>query len=472
MTTTTPAHDGLRPRLWLALVLLGLVGQLAWTVENMYLNVFVYETISDDPQVVAALVAASAVTATVATLVMGALSDRLGRRRVLIVGGYLLWGASTAAFGLLPQTATATTAGLATQSVTAAVLAVVVLDCIMTFFGSTANDAAYQAWVTDVTTPSVRGRVDAVLAAMPLLAMLLVFVLLDPLTQAGEWRTFFGVVGAAVTVTGLVALWLVRDTATPQTSTPYLRALVAGLRPSAVRGNPLLYLTLLVWCVWGASTQVFLPYLLIYMDHSLRLDAYAIVLGGVLLTASVLSVLGGRVVDRVGKVHSLLPATLVYLVGLLAMVPARSALAAGVAGAVMMTGFMLTAGVLTAVSRDLTPDGAAGRVQGLRMIFAILVPMLVGPWIGAAVIRGNDARYTDLGVERVVPTSAIFAAAAAVLVVAIVLAIVLRARLLARPTQVGAPTAPGAEAAAPHDDAPAATAPATTLPDPTEDPSR
>lgn len=440
-------------------MLLGLVGQLAWTVENMYLNVFVYETISDDPQVLAVLVAASALTATLATLVMGALSDRLGRRRVLVVGGYLLWGASTAAFGLLPHGATG--AGLAAQSVTAAVLAVVVLDCVMTFFGSTANDAAYQAWVTDVTTPSVRGRVDAVLAALPLLAMLVVFVALDPLTQAGEWRTFFGVVGAAVAVTGLVALVLVRDTATPQASTPYVRTLVAGLRPAAVRANPLLYLTLVVWCVWGVSTQVFLPFLLIYMDHGLRLEAYATVLGGVLIVASVLSVVGGRLVDRVGKAHAIVPASLVYLVGLLAMVPARSALAAGVAGTVMMTGFMLTAGVLTAVSRDLTPDGAAGRVQGLRMVFAILVPMLVGPWIGAAVVRGNDVRFTELGVERVVPTSAIFAAAAVVLVVALALAVVLRGRLLAR--GLGLPASAGKP---PTDDAPGPTPahPAPTTP--------
>ncbi len=31
------------------LVVLGFVGQLAWTVENMYLNVFVYDTISGNP---------------------------------------------------------------------------------------------------------------------------------------------------------------------------------------------------------------------------------------------------------------------------------------------------------------------------------------------------------------------------------------------------------------------------------------
>ncbi|MEE2060724.1 hypothetical protein [Rhodococcus artemisiae] len=57
-------------RLWTWVVLLGLTGQLAWTVENMYLNLFVYNTITDSPTVLATLVATSAVAATVATLLV------------------------------------------------------------------------------------------------------------------------------------------------------------------------------------------------------------------------------------------------------------------------------------------------------------------------------------------------------------------------------------------------------------------
>ena len=51
-------------RRWAALLIFGLFGQLAWTIENMYFNVFVYNTISTDPGVIADMVAWSAVTAT------------------------------------------------------------------------------------------------------------------------------------------------------------------------------------------------------------------------------------------------------------------------------------------------------------------------------------------------------------------------------------------------------------------------
>ena len=60
-------------RVWLALLIVGLTGQFAWTIENMYLNVFLYNTISQDPGYIAAMVGWSAAAATVTTLVMGAL---------------------------------------------------------------------------------------------------------------------------------------------------------------------------------------------------------------------------------------------------------------------------------------------------------------------------------------------------------------------------------------------------------------
>ena len=45
--------------------------------------------------------------------------------------------------------------------------------------------------------------------------------------------------------------------------------------------------------------------------------------------------------------------------------------------------------------------------------------MLVAPAIGAAVIRGSDSTYVDLGVVKTVPTPGIFLAAAVVLVLII-----------------------------------------------------
>ncbi|WP_082848584.1 MFS transporter [Oerskovia enterophila] len=413
-------------RTWTSLVLLGFVGQLAWTVENMYLNVFVYDTITDDPNVIATMVAVSAVAATLATLLVGALSDRGGRRRVFIAAGYVLWGITTAAFGFLSPD---TVSGLvpAANAVVVAAVAVVALDAVMSLFGSGANDAAFQAWVTDSTEPANRGRVESVLAVMPLLSMLVVFGAFDGMTRAGQWRGFFVLVGAIIVVVGVVSWFLVRDRElTVRQEDGYLRSVVHGLRPSAVRENPGLYLALSAWTIWGISTQVFLPYLIIYLQRYLRIDGYAIVLAVVLLGASVVSVIGGRIVDRVGKVRFLLPAVAVYGTGLVLMAFARGMVPAILAGLVMMSGFMLVLTPIGALVRDYSPPDRAGHVQGLRMVFAILVPMLVGPFVGAAVIRGAAETYSELGVVKQVPSPLIFVAAAVVLLLILVPVTLLR----------------------------------------------
>ncbi len=400
-------------RLWFWAVLLGLTGQLAWTVENMYLNVFVYDTITDSPTVLAALVATSAIAATVATLLAGALSDRTGRRRPFIAAGYLLWGLTTAGFGLVSVDGAASVVPMV-NAVTAAVIAIVMLDSVMSIFGAAANDAAFNAWVTDSTNTGNRGRIDGVLATMPLLAMLLVFGALDPLTQAGQWGSFFGLVGGVTMLVGVIAWFGLRDPGTPTPSDSYLSTVLHGLRPATVRANPQLYLALAAWAVLGTSTQVFMPYLIIYVQRYLDIDGYPIVLASVLLGASVASVIGGRVLDRVGAARGILPVVAVYVVGLVSMFFARGMLPVIGAGTVMMSGFMLGVAAISATVRNLTPPDRAGQVQGLRMVAMVLIPMVLGPFIGASVITGADETFVDLGVVKQVPTPWIFPAAALV----------------------------------------------------------
>ncbi|MFD4960287.1 MFS transporter [Microbacterium sp. NPDC058389] len=418
-----PRAQSLSARTWVTVVVLGLVGQLAWTVENMYLNVFVYDTITADPTVIATLVAASAVAATLATMLVGAWSDRARTRRPFIAVGYVLWGLTTATFGFV-QPAAGADAALAVGT---AVVAIVALDCVMSFFGSGANDAAFNAWVTESTAPSNRGRVDGVLAIMPLIGMLVVFGALDGLTQAGRWTLFFGIVGLVTAVVGVIAWFLVRDPERIESAQgAYLASVVHGLRPSSVRANPRLYLLLLAYAVVGTSTQVFIPYLIIYIQRYLRIDGYAIVLGSVLILASIASVLGGRVIDRVGKVRAILPSVAILVVGLVAMFFVRDMLAVIVAGTVMMAGFMLSIAAISASVRDATPTDRVGMVQGLRMIAAVLIPMVAGPFIGAAVIVGAAETYVDLGVVKQVPTPWIFPAAAVVAVFVVVPVLLLR----------------------------------------------
>lgn len=412
-------------RTWLALVLIGLVGQFAWTIENMYFNVFLYQTISTDPAYIADMVAWSAAAATVTTLLMGALSDRIGKRKALVVGGYLLWGVVTAAFGFVTVENAARLFGAA-DAVAAAATLVIVLDCVMTFFGSTANDAAFNAWVTDVTDESNRGRAESVLAVLPLISMLVIFGFFDGMTQRGEWQKFFLIFGGLVTAVGIVSIFLLREPELTPRRDSYLENLVYGLRPRVVREHPQLYLSLAAFALFSVAVQVFFPYLIIYMQNYLHLEQYALVLGVVLIFASAVSVTAGRFLDRAGKLSCVPAAVAVMFVGLLGMFFARAAVAVIAAGCVMMSGYMLVTAVLNALIRDHTPQGMAGQFQGIRMIFAVLLPMLIGPRIGALAISGSESTYVELGVTKTVPTPEIYLAAALVLLTVFVPVALLR----------------------------------------------
>ena len=419
--------EKLSKRLWSSFLLLGVMGQFAWTIENMYFNVFLYNTITTDPSYIAAMVAASAIAATLTTLFMGSLSDRVGKRKIFISGGYILWGLSTMAFGLI-SIENAQVWFPAFNAVSTAAIMVVCLDCVMTFFGSTANDAAFNAYVTDTTSEKIRGKVESVLAVLPLISMLIIFGGFDAMTKQGHWDRFFDIFGCVVTLTGIASIFLIKDSEVKSKNGPFLKNLVAGFRPRTIKENPSLYLTLAAFCLFSCAVQIFFPYLIIYMQNYLMIDNYAIVLGVVLILASIISVIGGRFIDRVGKLNFVLPAAAVMFLGLILMFFVRGATFVVAAGTVMMGGFMLTVAALSASIRDFTPKDSVGEFQGIRMIFAVMLPMIIGPSIGAAVIKNSGRTYTDLGVVKSVPTPAIFLAAAIALLLITVPIFILKRR--------------------------------------------
>ena len=413
--------EALGGRIWAALLTFGLTGQIAWVVENMYFNVFLYNTIVRDTGLIADMVAASAVVAAVSTLGAGAISDRMGRRKPIIVTGYLLWGLSVMAFAIVSVDGMSLLMGPARAIHSAAVM-VIVLDCVMTLFGSCANDAAFNAWVTDVTDSGNRGRVEAVLATMPLVAMLLVFGMLDGLTAAGNWSAFFIIVGGLTMMAGLLGRFLLQDTDDFRPAGG--GKILYGLRPHVVVGHPALYLSLLALAVYAASQQVYMPYLLIYIQQYLGVDNYALILGVVLAASSIASVAFGRVIDKQGKLQVAKPAAAAAGGGLIAMFLARGTVPVILAGTLMLGSSMVLSACLQGLIRDHTPADKAGQFQGIRVLFQVLLPMVTGPAIGSAVIGYTGRTYDELGVVKEVPTPEIFIASAMVLaLVAIPLAL-------------------------------------------------
>ena len=425
-------------RFWAALVIFSLVGQIAWVVENMYFNVFIYEMFNADPGQISLMVSASAVAATVTTLLIGALSDKLGKRKLFICGGYILWGISIACFALVRMDVITAIVPATVSAATVGISLVIVLDCVMTFFGSSANDACFNAWLTDSTDDSNRGAAEGINAMMPLVAILAVFggFMAFDLKSASDWTAIFLIIGGVVLVIGILGLFLIRETGVrTEEGNRYFANLLYGFRPSVIRQNGTLYLCLVGFALFGISIQIFMPYLILYYTKALHMDDYVLIMAPAIVLAAVFTTLYGRVYDRIGFGASLLPALGLLGVGYALLCLFTDTVGVFIGSLCMMCGYLGGSAVFGAVIRSRTPENKAGRFQGLRIIGQVLIPGLVGPAISAFVLRNAETVTNSDGTVSFIPNTSIFVAALIVAAVVAAFSLPVIARMKKERTQ-------------------------------------
>lgn len=407
-------------RFWPALIIFSLIGQVAWVVENMYLNVFIYKMFGASASAISTMVAASAMSATLTTIFIGALSDKIGKRKLFICGGYILWGLSIACFALIRTDVLGALFPSVVSAASLGVSLVIILDCVMTFFGSSANDAAFNAWLTDATDEAGRGAAEGVNAMMPLMAILVVFggFMAFDLSLPGSWTAIYLIIGGAVLVIGLLGLFLIQETGEKrEENAHYFRNIFYGFRPSVMRDNRVLYITLAAFAVFGISIQIFMPYLILYYNVTLKMDNYVLIMAPAILIAGAVTAVYGRVYDRAGFQKAILPAIFALCAGYLLLFFFTGTALVFVGSLLMMCGYLCGMAVFGAMIRDYTPAGKAGMFQGLRIVGQVLIPGIIGPAIGAAVLKNAATIVNDDGTTSFVPNVNIFLAALAVVAV-------------------------------------------------------
>ena len=415
---------GKNPKFYLALVIFSLVGQVAWVMENMYLNVFIYKMFNASAQQISLMVAASAVAATVTTLLIGALSDKVGKRKIFICGGYVAWGISILGFALiradLVQSVFFPMMSSTGAAISLCITLTIALDCIMTFFGSSANDAAFNAWLTDATDDTNRGAVEGINAMMPLVAILVVFGGFMGLNQdlQESWTVIFVAIGAVVLALGIAGFFLIEETTVRcEENNQYFANIFYGFRPSVIRANLPLYVTLAALALFNIAIQIFMPYLILYYQVSLGMEDYVLIFAPAIVVAAAFTGIYGRVFDKKGFRFAILPTLALLAVGFVGLYLFRGKLLVFLASLVMMCGYLGTGAILGAQIRCVTPEKKAGMFQGLRIIGQVLIPGVIGPAIGAAILANADTIVNSDGTESFIPNENIFLGALIALVV-------------------------------------------------------
>ncbi len=447
----------LAKRTLMMFILFGTVGQIAWCIENSFLNLYVNRTISTNLMAVSAMVAASAVVATLTTIIMGWVIDRTGKRRPFMVYGYILWGLSVMLFSVFTTQNMRSLGMSATTAVVVASVGMVIMDCVMTFFGSTSNDAAFNAYVTDNTSSENRGRTEALLSALAVVAYLLVFAPFemtgitqnkyfdangnslptitgaDPSkTVTGNWTLFYCVLGGVVILAGLIGffalrsrreLTLTRDMTAgqkfkkiftfeqdiPVDKKLNFKDLFYGFRPSVIRRNKYLYLVLATVMIAYIANNCFSNFTAIYLQNTLEADKHIPVLGYLLPwglsmgLAFIAGIIAGILLDKTKKNKTLLliPGVAASCLGSLMMyftspdfihnnvVAVLSCYCVG--SFIQSMGSSVIGVVCLSSVRNLTPPDKTGRFQGVRMVFVVMLPMVVGSVVSGAV--SSSSRY-------------------------------------------------------------------------------
>ena len=416
-------------RKWLIFIIVGIAGQLAWSLENMYLNSFLFDLgYSGYQDMIFWTEALSAITACITTLFIGSLTDKIGKRKMFICLGYLLWGISTAAFGLINGENVSVLLNVL-EPLKVASIFVVVLDCIMTFFGSSANDASFNSYVTKNVDNKNRGKVEGVISVLPLMSMLLITILYS-FTGKEHWDLFFYIIGIVVFIAGLISLFLIPKEKVEKNNEKFLSILIEGFKPSTIKKNPSLYIVLICDLIYCVAAQVFFPYMIIYFNKTLGfVDVeYLILLGSVLIIGSILAIIGGFILDKTNKTKMLVPFSIIFIGGCLLITFINDNLILGIVfGTIMMFGYIIMSVVINSLIRDKTPKGNEGIFQGVRMIFQVALPMIIGPYIGKTIVSNfsTETYINDFGEIQNLPNNYIWYVAALIMVLIFIPTIIL-----------------------------------------------
>ncbi len=421
---------------WFIITLFCFMGGIAWNTENMYFNTFITNEIYADVSqaailgsmeattAVARMVALSAIAAVVTTFIMGALSDKLKNRKMFISVGYILWGIVTGMFGFITKENVASLFNLTDEAriLGTTVWFVILMDIVMTFMGSTSNDAAFQAWVTDVTVPKQRPAVETVLSVVGTVSSLAVTGV-GSFAQAGTitYKVFFIGLGLIVTLCGILGLFLIKDpprTTQIESSSNYWSDLLYGFRPSVIITNARLYLSLISFCFAIIAFQVFYPYLLTYVQYVVIPDnggVSNILKPSVIITAAVVVAILLFCIVKLLKLSvekkgiCLLLGVVVMTLGFFLLSTSTSIYIILLSLLPVVLGNALVNILFGAAVKDFIPEGKAGLFQGIRMIFTVLLPMVIGPVIGdMACQRAAQTIINEVGAEVIVPAKNMF----------------------------------------------------------------
>ncbi len=422
-------------RFWLIVWGMGIAGQLCWNMENQWFNTFVYSKIAKNVDIVTSMVICSAFVTTISTFLFGTLSDRQGKRKKFVSWGYIIWGITTIIFGMTEFLGT-----IAKTQLALAGFLVVLTDCVMSFFGSMGNDCGYNAWLNDFTTEKNKGAVGGALAALPVFGTVVGTLIGGALIEIGNetgdhaddnYMLLFCVMGGFVILMGIISLFLMKDAndLEPHKEGTFGQHMFAAFNFKKLKNNPNnkeMWLACLVVCVFFIPFNFYFTHLGNWMEFDLKFSAgdLGLIEGIALLFAVVFTIPFSKLINKNKTPLMVAIAVVLNAIGLFLiyfLVKDETSVDNTTAFAVkniplFVCVFLVGLGYIMIMQscmvwvRGLFPKESRGQFEGVRVLFFVLIPMLIGTLIGDIIISNTDGGVStnEYGIVEQIPQENMF----------------------------------------------------------------
>ena len=404
---------------WIMVWGLGIAGQICWNMENQWFNTFVYAKIAKDPTIISWMVGVSATATTISTFLFGCISDRIGKRKILVAVGYILWGVFTILFGMTEIITGHENTGSSAEVLLVAGFAVVAADAIMSFFGSMGSDIGFNAWINDHMNDNNRGQLGGALATQPVIGTIVGTVVGGMLVGAdNNYMRLFLTMGIAVILFGVFSLFAMKDT--PEL-TPSKRGSFGQQFFSIFNVKNYVKLKELVWVNWTLAVYFIAfnmyfthlgNYMIYYLGFTPDMMGYIEGIGLVLamlccipvtsllnknkvpelvITSIILTFAGVMTLGLFVRPETVNPATLLNPVLLIGMF-------------LVGVGYVLFLQSITVWGKQLYPEDARGQFEGIRIVFFVLIPMIIAPLFSNPIIKKSGEFVDADGFVAYLPT--------------------------------------------------------------------
>lgn len=403
-------------KMWTIIWTLGLIGQISWNVEGAWFNTFVYEKIDKTPSIITPMLIMSALATTISIFFFGTLTDRTGNRRTLISTGFILWGILTACFSL--------TQFIAKSSLTFAVICIVVIDMLLSFFGSMCTDVGYSAWLTDIMNDKNRGQIGGAIAIQSVLGSLLANVLGGFLIgKENNYIRLFVILGAFISVFGIVSVFLfsAKNDVTPSIRGSFSKQFFSIFNIKSLLQHKELLLVYISVAVFFIGYNTYMPHLGNYFIQYIGFSPEQVgIINAIPLLFSIAVTMPVSKYINKGKYVEVLCVSIVSgLAGILSIftilpeeVDTAKSFHLNFFVSIFLVGvsYIIMLQTTKSWTKNLCPKDSKGQFEGLYAISFALIPMLFGSNIGEAIVKSNgESIFNEItGRYEYIPNGKVF----------------------------------------------------------------